>query len=88
VFTMQNGSVNIATINRDGSGLTQLTFNRPGKAFSFDACFSPDGTKILFAHYRSTGWIDLYTMSPRGSRVTQVTKTASAEILPGWAAAR
>jgi hypothetical protein len=85
---MQNGSVNVATINRDGSGLTQLTFNRPGKAFSFHACFSPDGTKILFAHYRSTGGVDLYTMNPYGRRVTQVTRTASSEVLPEWAAAR
>lgn len=87
VFTKQaNGTADIATINSDGTGLTQLTDTSGRKNFSFDPCYSSDGTKIMFAHYLSTGGIDLFTMNPDGSGVTQVTRTAPAfEDLPQWA---
>jgi Tol biopolymer transport system component len=92
VFTMQptvNGAKteDIASINPDGSGFTQLTFNPPGKALSLTPCFSPDGTKILFVHFPSTGESDLFTMNPDGTGIAQVTKTASREIRPQWARA-
>jgi Tol biopolymer transport system component len=47
VFTIQpaNGVVDLATINADGSGFTQLTFNTPCRTYSFQACFSPDGRR-------------------------------------------
>jgi Tol biopolymer transport system component len=74
-------------MNADGSGLNQLTFETPGKTFSQGACFSPDGTKILFQHRPSTGGVDLFTMNPDGSDVTQVTRTSTNERDPEWAAA-
>jgi TolB protein len=83
VFTQQaNGTADIATINPDGSGLTQLIFNTPGRTFSFDPRYSPDSTKILFAYYPSTGGTDLFTMHPDGSGVTQATRTVSPELDP------
>ncbi len=90
VFTMQptvNGvqTEDVASINPDGSGLTQLTFNPPGKGISFQPCYSPDGTKILFVHGPSTGDRDLFTMSRDGTGIAQVTKTASRESEPEWA---
>lgn len=87
VFEMQhNGTSDIATMNPDGSGLTQLTFTTPGKAFSRSPCFSPDGSKILFQYRPSTGAaVDLFTMNPDGSRVTQVTRTPTSERDPEWA---
>ena len=90
VFTMQPtvGGVqteDVAAINPDGTGLTQLTFNPPGKGISFQPCYSPDGTKILFVHGPSTGDRDLFTMSPDGTGTAQVTKTASRENEPEWA---
>jgi Tol biopolymer transport system component len=74
-------------VDPDGSGLTQLTHDVPGKSASFNPSYSPDGTKIIFAHYPSTGSVDLYTMNPDGSGVRQVTRTAKLELWPQWAAA-
>lgn len=80
------GGSDIMLMNRDGSGLTQLTFNGEGaRNSSFNPCFSPDGTKILFSHFRSTGRVDLFTMSLNGSDTTQVTRTPDLEFAPEWA---
>jgi Tol biopolymer transport system component len=92
VFTMQptvNGvsTDDIASINPDGSGFTQLTFNPPGRAVCLTPCFSPDGTKILFVHFPSTGESDLFTMNPDGTDNAQVTKTPGRESRPQWARA-
>jgi Tol biopolymer transport system component len=81
------GTANIATINSDGSGFTQLTFNAPGKGASFNPSWSPGGTKIIFTHCPSTRFCDLFTMNPDGSGVTQITKTAAGEFWPHWAVA-
>lgn len=90
VFTMQptvNGAktADIASINPDGSGFTQLSFNPPGKALSITPCFSPNGLRILFVHSPSRGESDLFTMSPDGTGIAQVTRTASREMRPQWA---
>ena len=74
------------TVNADGSGLTQLTFDS-GKSRSRNPSYSPDGTKIIFVHLPSTGGRDLFTMNPDGSGVTQVTRTATDESFPQWAVA-
>jgi Tol biopolymer transport system component len=89
MFPQVNGqfTANIATINSDGSGFTQLTFNAPGKGASSNPSWSPDGTKIVFRHCPSTSFCDLFTMNPDGSDVTQITKTAAGEFWPQWAVA-
>jgi TolB protein len=78
----------IAIVNRDGSGYRQLTFGGT-KTTSFAPSFSPDGTKIIFSRCPSTGFCDpdLFTMSPDGTAVTQLTKTATGEFWPQWASA-
>jgi Tol biopolymer transport system component len=81
-----DGPPDVATINPDGSGYTNLTFSTPGTG-SFAAAYSPDGTKILFDHFPSTGRTDLFMMNADGSGVTQVTKTAAAEFWPQWGVA-
>jgi Tol biopolymer transport system component len=81
------GTGNIGIVNTDGSGLTQLTFNAPGKGASMDPSWSPDGTKIIFRQCPSTSFCDLFTMNPDGSDVTQITKTSDGEFWPQWAAA-
>ena len=81
-----DGTPDIATMNADGSGLTQLTFNTPGETFSHSPCYSPDGTKILFQQRPSTaGGVDLFTMNLDGSGTTQVTRTPTNEREPEWA---
>jgi TolB protein len=79
-------AADVAIINADGSGFLRLTSNLAG-SYSVWACFSPDGTKILFSHLPSTSWWDLYTMSPDGTAVTPLTRTADAEFWPQWGAA-
>jgi Tol biopolymer transport system component len=56
------------------------------ETFSFAPSFSPDGTKIIFSRFPSTGGVDLFTMNPDGTGVTKVTRTASIEPWPQWAA--
>jgi Tol biopolymer transport system component len=81
-----DGPSGVVTINADGSGFTQLTFDTAGE-FSGFASYSPDGTKIVFTRCPSTGSCDLFTMNPDGSGVSQVTKTPAEEFWPQWAAA-
>jgi Tol biopolymer transport system component len=73
------------TINADGSGFAQLTFNTT-REFSAFASYSPDGAKIIFTRCPSTGSCDLFTMNPDGSGLSKVTRTASDELWPQWAA--
>jgi TolB protein len=63
------GDSEVAVINADGSGLTNLTSNSVG---DFKPRWSPDGTKITFMSDRS-GDYDIYTMNANGSNVAPVT---------------
>jgi Tol biopolymer transport system component len=61
------GNSEIFTINLDGTGLKQLTFNT---ADDRDPTWSPDGTKIAFMTDRdapSSGNFEVYTMNADGS---------------------
>lgn len=86
----------IGTINADGTGLTQLTFNPPcglrPTAGSLQPSYSPDGTKIIFAHSFDTagvdvGLTDLFTMNRNATSIARVTRTAAPEANPQWAVA-
>jgi Tol biopolymer transport system component len=85
VFEMYpSGTADIGIVNADGSGFVQLT-SGGGRVSSFAASFSPDGTKIIFSRSMSTGGLDLFTMNPDGSHMTQITQTAAPELWPQWA---
>jgi Tol biopolymer transport system component len=88
VFEMfpPDGGAEVGIVNADGTGFRQLTFGNE-ETFSFAPSFSPDGTKIIFSRAPSTDGVDLFTMNPDGSGVTEVTRTASIELWPQWAAA-
>jgi Tol biopolymer transport system component len=81
------GSPNIATINPDGSGFKQLTFSNGPQSASLQPAYSPDGTKIIFSRFRSTGGTDLFTMNPDGSGTSQNTSAPSLDLYPEWAVA-
>jgi Tol biopolymer transport system component len=78
-----NGTENIAIMSADSTNYDQLTSLSSGVNLS--PAFSPDGTKIIFAHFRSTSGLDLFTMNPAGGDITQVTRTAALELDPEWA---
>jgi Tol biopolymer transport system component len=92
VSSLSNGTTSdIATINADGSGLTQLTVSDPNEEGSWQACYSPDGTKILFSSSRiREGEVtldELFTMNTDGTGLIRVTRTAAQEFAPQWAIA-
>jgi WD40-like Beta Propeller Repeat len=59
------------TINRDGSGLRQLTSD----GTSGEAAWSPDGTKVAFSSFRE-GRYDVYVMNTDGSDQVRLTTNA------------
>lgn len=67
-----NGSTEIFTVNRDGSGLTQLTFS----AYEDDQpTWSPDGQRIAFRSRRNFGYSDVWVMNADGSSQANLTDT-------------
>jgi len=73
-------------INADGSGLTQLTHEADGSG-SFHPDWSPDGTRLLFAH-RAAGasHVDLDVMDMRTGAVATIWRGAdgSSASRPAW----
>jgi len=70
--TFKGGEQNIYTIRPDGTGLTQLTAHLPmadnHTQATFDPCWSPDGSQLIFTHFPSTnGLADLYVVNADGS---------------------
>jgi Tol biopolymer transport system component len=66
----------------DGTHLVQLTTNERN---TYPA-WSPDGTKIIFAHRSTTedSYGHIYQMNPDGSGLVQVTKNGLWQIAPAW----
>ena len=67
------GDLEIFTMNRDGTGLTQLTENA---ASDFDPEWSPDGKRIAFHSDRDL-FSNIFVMDADGTEQTQVTKGRS-----------
>ncbi len=63
------GDFEIFTMDRDGTGLAQLTENA---AFDFDPEWSPDGRKIAFESDRDR-FSEIFVMNSDGTEETQVT---------------
>jgi Tol biopolymer transport system component len=63
------GDLEIFTMNRDGTGLQQLTENT---AFDFDPEWSPDGQKIAFESRRDS-FSEIFVMNADGTQQTRVT---------------
>jgi TolB protein len=73
----------IFRMNRDGSGLTQLTFNA---ATDFAPDWSPDGRKITFRSRRDAGNREIYVMNADGSQQTRLTVNPATDDAPSWSA--
>ena len=64
------GDFEIFAMNRDGTGLTQLTEN---DAFDFEPEWSPNGKRIAFVGERGPFSSDILVMNPDGSEERRVT---------------
>src|SRR5215203_6440561 len=69
LITNPTGDSEIYTMNPDGSGLKQLTFN---KSKDMQPTFSPNGRRIVFEGDRD-GNNEIYTMKADGSQQTRLT---------------
>ena len=76
---------NLATMNLDGTDFRQLTNNAPGERM-LSASYSPDGTRITFAHDGIAGLPDVWTMKTDGSDVQHVTTNPLWDSGPDWGA--
>ena len=74
------GSLEIYTMNSDGSGLTRLTNN---SAHDWWPAWSPDGAKIAFTTQRN-GNDDIYVMNADGSAQTRLTTSQADDSRPAW----
>lgn len=89
VFTSdRGGNGEIYTMNLDGSGLTQLTFNpgdNGGAAWRDDGgpAISPDGSKIAFTSTRD-GNYEIYVMNADGTGQVRLTNNPAADHYPAW----
>ncbi len=67
------GSVQIYTINPDGTGMAQIT-NLPATAQTgLIPIFSPDGRRILFSYAQGSANPNLYVINADGTGLTQLT---------------
>ena len=78
--TDQSGNWDIWTVNRDGSGLKQITRGSSNDRF---ASWSPDGGTLAYASDRGGNW-DVWSMKLDGSGVRQLTKFPGLDIAPIW----
>ncbi len=80
-FTCTRGDYNqICMINRDGSGLTQLS---DMEASNYYPAFSPEGDALLFASNRN-GAFDLYLLLFGQKQLFQITKNVGNVISPDY----
>ena len=71
----REGNSDIYVIDPDGSSLQRLTHTLGEKVRHWEAQWSPDRSKILFASNRHGGTFELYVMNADGSDIRRLTET-------------
>jgi Tol biopolymer transport system component len=74
------GDSEIFTMNPDGTGRTQLTFNTVTDS---EPAYSPNSMKIAFVSNRHGHW-EIYTMKANGSNPTRLTNNSASDIAPAY----
>jgi Tol biopolymer transport system component len=74
----------LMTMNTDGSGELQLTnfSNGSNSVYTGGACFSPDGTKIVFTTNKDATGGEIYIMNSDGTGITRLTNNLRTEQFP------
>jgi Tol biopolymer transport system component len=72
LYNYATDGTRIDTVGADGTG--RRTVFAPGRIGAGDPVFSPDGTKVAFS---CADGIDIWTMNPDGTGLTDVTDTPS-----------
>lgn len=75
-----SGNWDLWTMNRDGTGLKQITHDPSNERF---ASWSPDGTRLAYASDRSGNW-DIWSMRLDGSDTRPLTHFNGLDIAPVW----
>jgi Tol biopolymer transport system component len=74
------GNWDIWMVNRDGTGLKQITHDSSNERFP---SWSPDGARLAYASDRNGNW-DIWSMKLDGADVRQLTQYNGLDIAPVW----
>jgi Tol biopolymer transport system component len=77
----RNGSVDLFTMNADGTGQAALV---TGSGYDGDAEWSPDGQKLVLSSDRDDPNGEVYVVNADGSGLTRLTNSAGIDGIPGW----
>lgn len=78
-----SGSMNLYTMNSDGTGVANVTKTTSG--YNGGPFFSPNGTKILFrADYDKPDYLQIYSIDIDGSNLQQLTHNGAVNWAPYW----
>lgn len=79
----EDGSMNLYTMNADGTGVYQVTRNVG--SYNGGSFFSPDGTQIIFrADYDKPHYLQIYTIDTDGENLQQLTANGAVNWAPYW----
>ena len=84
VFVRQGAEgSHVAIIGIRGRGLRALTPDEPGTQWSGPR-WSPDGTAIVAARWRTGGWLDLVKIDPATGETTALLEDRAKDVEPAW----